>query len=149
MGPEPVAQRHAGDTAAQSKSCRDDLGSPEAVGANKEASVKHPKGNKGCCSIKVTRPTAQMKCLCTNACSMGNKQEELESTVLLANYDLIALTEIWWDEYHDWSVAIDGYRRFRRDRWEKRGGGISLYFRKSIQSGELSLKNSHKQVKSL
>jgi len=46
-------------------------------------------------------------------------------------------------------VAIDGYRPFRRDRRGKSSGGIALYFRKSIQSGELSLKNSHEQVKSL
>ena len=90
-----------------------------------------------------------MKCLCTNACSMGNKQEELEASVLLASYDLIALTEIWWDESHDWSVAINGYRQFRRDRWEKRDGSVALYIKKSIQCEELSLKNSHKQVKSL
>jgi len=41
----------------------------------------------------VTKPTAQMKCLYTNACSMGNTQEELEATMLLESYDLIALTE--------------------------------------------------------
>ena len=47
---------------------------------------------------------------------MGNKQEELEAIVLLENYDLIAITETWWDESHDWNVALDGYRLFRRDR---------------------------------
>ena len=92
-GPQPVAQRHAGDTAAQLKSCGDDLGAPELVGANKETSVKHLKGNKGCSSKKVTRLTAQMKCLYTNARSMGNKQEELEAIVLLESYDLVAITE--------------------------------------------------------
>jgi len=66
--------------------------------------------------MKVTRPTAQMKCLYTNACSMGNKQEELEAIVLLESYDLISITETWWDESHDWNVALDGYRLFRRDR---------------------------------
>jgi len=79
MGPHPVAQRSAGDTAAQSKSCRDELGAPEVVGTNKEDSVKHPKGNKGCSSVKVTWPTAQMKCLYTNTCSMGNKTGRAEN----------------------------------------------------------------------
>ena len=55
---------------------------------------------------------------------MGNKQEELEATMLLESYDLTALTETQWDESHDWSVAIEGYRLFRRDRWGERGGGI-------------------------
>jgi len=137
--PQPDAQRHAEDTAAQSKSCRDELGAAEVVGANKEDSVKHPKGNKGCSSVRVTRPTAQMKCLYRNALCMGNKQEELEMMVLLESYDLIALTETWWDESHDWSMAIDGYRLFRRDRRGKRSGGIALYIKKSIQCEELSL----------
>jgi len=53
MGPQPVSQSRAGDTAAQSKSCRDELGAPEVVGANKQASVKYPKGKKGCSSMKV------------------------------------------------------------------------------------------------
>jgi len=79
------------------KSCRDEVGAPEVVGANKEVSVKHPKGNKGCSSMKVTWPTAQRKCLYMSACSMGNKQEELETTVLLESYNLIACTETWWD----------------------------------------------------
>jgi len=80
---------------------------------------------------------------------MGNEQEELEATVLLESYDLIALTETWWDECHNWNVTVDGYRLFRRDRKVKRGGGIALYINKSVQCEELSLKNSHKQVESL
>ena len=67
-------------------------------------------------AMKVARPTGQMKCLYTNALSMGNKQEKLEAKVLLESYDLIAITETWWDESHDWNVALDGYRLFRRDR---------------------------------
>ncbi|KAK4810861.1 hypothetical protein QYF61_008833 [Mycteria americana] len=98
---------------------------------------------------KVTWPTAQMKCLYTNADSMGNKQEELEATMLLESYDLVAVTETWWDKSHDWSVAINGYRLFRRDRRGRRGGGVALYIKEWIDCEELSLKNSHKQVESL
>jgi len=54
--------------------------------------VKYPKGNKGCSSKKVTQPTVQMKCLYTNAHNMGNKQEELEATMLLESYDLVWLS---------------------------------------------------------
>ena len=39
----------------------------------------HPK--------KVAGSIAQMKCIYTNACSMGNKQEELEAIVQLENHD--------------------------------------------------------------
>jgi len=55
--------------------------------------VKLPKGNKRCSPMKVTQPTAQMKCLYMNAHITGNKQEELEASVLLESYDLIARPE--------------------------------------------------------
>jgi len=112
---QPVALRRAGYTAAQSKSYGDKPGAPEIIKANRETPVKHLKGIKECSSKKVTRLTVQMKCLYTNARSMGNKQEEMEATVLLKSYDLVAITETWWDKSHDWSVAIDGYGLFRRD----------------------------------
>ncbi|PKU34849.1 mitochondrial fission process protein 1 [Limosa lapponica baueri] len=97
----------------------------------------------------MTLLTAQLKCLYTNAGSMGNKQEELEATLLLKSYDLVAITETWWDESHDWRVAINSCRLFRRDRRGRRGGGVALYIKKWLECGELSLKNSHKQVESL
>jgi len=84
-----------------------------------------------------------------DARSMGNKQDELEAIVLLESYNLIAITETWWDESHDWNVALDVYWLFRRDRRRRRGGGIALYIKKTLQSEELSLKNNHQQVKSL
>jgi len=43
------------------------------------------------------------------------KQEELEVTVVLENCDVLAVTETWWDDSHDWNVAVDGYKLFRRD----------------------------------
>jgi len=122
---------------------------PEVSGANKKIPMKHLKGKKGCSAMKVTRPTAQVKFLYTNASSMGNKQEELEAIMLLESYDPIAITETWWDESHDWNVALDGYRLFRRDRQGKRGGGFALHIKKTLQNEELFLKNNHEQVESL
>jgi len=90
-----------------------------------------------------------MKCLYTNAHSMGSKQEELEATVLLESYDLVAITETRWDESHDWIVAINGYRLFRMDRRGRRGRGVARYIKKWLDCDELSLKNSHNQVESL
>ena len=54
---------------------------------------------------------AQLKCLYTNACSVGNKQE-LETVMGLENYDLITITEMW-DKSHDWHTVIEGYRLLR------------------------------------
>ncbi|KAK4810636.1 LOW QUALITY PROTEIN: hypothetical protein QYF61_007373 [Mycteria americana] len=81
--------------------------------------------------------TAQLKCLYTNARSMGNKQEELEAIVHQENYDMVAITETWWDDSHNWSAAMDGYKLFRRDRRGRRGGGVALYVRECLDSLEL------------
>ncbi|PKU30689.1 rna-directed dna polymerase from mobile element jockey- hypothetical protein [Limosa lapponica baueri] len=74
---------------------------------------------------------------------------ELEATVLLESYDIVAITETWWDESCDWSVAGDGYKLFRRDRQGRRGGGVALYVKEWIEWEEMSLKNSQDEVKSL
>ena len=66
--------------------------------------------------IKTARGKVQLKCLYTNACSLSNKQDELETVMNLKSYDLVAITETWWDDSHNWNTTIDGYRLFRRDR---------------------------------
>ncbi|KAK4828709.1 LOW QUALITY PROTEIN: hypothetical protein QYF61_000547 [Mycteria americana] len=81
---------------------------------------------------------AQLKCIYTNARSMGNKQEELEAIVQRENYDIVAITETWWDDSHNWSAAMDGYKRFRRDRRGRRGGGVALYVRECFVCLELN-----------
>ena len=74
------------------------------------------------------RAMAQLKCIYTNACSMGNKKEEQEAIEQQANYDLLAITKMWWDDSHDWSAATDGYEVFRKI-WKLRSSGQhgSLY----------------------
>lgn len=60
---------------------------------------------------------AQLKCIYTNARSMGNKQEELEAIVQQGNYDIVAITETWWEDSHEWSAVIDGFFFFLRVEW--------------------------------
>ena len=40
-----------------------------------------------------TQKEAQLRCLSTNARSMGNKQEELEAIVRLESYDIVSIME--------------------------------------------------------
>jgi len=68
---------------------------------------------------------------------MGNKQEELEAIVQQDTYDLFTITETWWDDSHDWSAAVDGYKLFRRDRRGKRAIGAALYIRNCFDCLEL------------
>ncbi|KAJ7401355.1 hypothetical protein BTVI_96966 [Pitangus sulphuratus] len=45
---------------------------------------------------------------------MGNKQEELEAMMQHESYDIVPIIETWWDDFHDWSAAMDGYKLFRK-----------------------------------
>ncbi|KAK4823371.1 hypothetical protein QYF61_001719 [Mycteria americana] len=80
----------------------------------------------------------QLKCIYINAHSTGNKQEDLEAIVQQENYDIVAITETWWDDSHNWSAAMDGYKLFRRDRQGRRGGGVALYVRECFDRLELN-----------
>ncbi|TRZ10882.1 hypothetical protein HGM15179_016231 [Zosterops borbonicus] len=73
----------------------------------------------------------------TNAHSMGNKQEELEVMVQQQSYDVVAITETWWNDSCSWSTALNGYRLFRRDRKGRRGGGVALYIKKAFDATDL------------
>lgn len=85
----------------------DEPGTPEVTGANRETPENDLTRIKWCFYRKTPWPVAQLKCLYSTACSVGNKQEELEATVLLDSDVLAAITS-WWDEFPDWSAAIDG-----------------------------------------
>lgn len=56
---------------------------------------------------------------------------ELEATLLLEGYDIVAFTETWCDKSYDWSVALVKYKLFRRDKRGMRGGGVVLHVLKS------------------
>jgi len=41
------------------------------------------------------------KCVYTSAHIKGNKQEEMGAIVQQENYDIVAITETWWDDSHN------------------------------------------------
>lgn len=61
---------------------------------------------------------------------MGNKQKELEVTVLVESHALISITEIWWDKFHDWSGTMDGYKLVRKVKSIPRGSRVALHIEK-------------------
>ncbi|PKU45166.1 mitochondrial fission process protein 1 [Limosa lapponica baueri] len=79
----------------------------------------------------------QVKCIYANARSMGIKQDELEAIVRQDNYDIVAITETWWDDGHGWNAAMSGYKLFRRNRQGRRGGCVALYIRELFDSIEI------------
>lgn len=41
---------------------------------------------------------------------------QLGATVQQDNYSIVAITETWWVDSHNWSAAMDSCKLFRRDR---------------------------------
>lgn len=80
-----------------------------------------------------------LKCLYTSACSMRNKQGELEVLASLQNYDIIGLSETWWSESHNCSAGMECYRLFRKDRQGRQGGGVALYVRERFDYTALTV----------
>ncbi|GAB0175694.1 hypothetical protein GRJ2_000034600 [Grus japonensis] len=148
-GPQPTAQRHAGRTTARSKPRGDEPGAPDATGTNGVTLGRYIKRIPATPANKSASLGAQLKCLYTNARSMGNKQEELEMCVCLQGYDLIGITETWWDSSYDWSVGMEGYRLFRKDRQGRRGGGVALYVNDQLECMELHLGMDEELTESL
>ena len=92
--------------------------------------ASHPPRVKWACSA------CSLKCLYTNALSVGSKQEELEIRVQAGGGDLGAITETWWDRSHDRDADADGYVLLRKDRPARRGGGVALYVRERLERAE-------------
>jgi len=94
--------RGAGNTEAHTKSSDKEAVTAGATGeGNGEIQGKYLKGIKELSSKKLRRSAAQLNCLYTSACNLGNKQEELEATVQLENRDIVTITKNCWNYCHD------------------------------------------------
>lgn len=45
----------------------------------------------------------------------------------MKGYDLISITEMWWDTYHDWNVGMEESRLFKDNRLGRCGGSVTVY----------------------
>lgn len=82
-------------------------------------------------------------------CSMGNTQEELEATVLLESYGLVALLELGGMSPMTGASLLTA-TAYREPRLSREGGEMEgLPSNTKKWSEEMSLKNSQEQVKSL
>ena len=45
-----------------------------------------------------TQKEDHLRCFYTNGHSMGNKQKDLEAIVRSESYDVVAITETWWND---------------------------------------------------
>ena len=77
------------------------------------------------------------RCVCLNARSIVNKKNELNIMVEDIDPHIIGITESWANI--DITDAELGYIMFRKDRIGRRGGGVILYVKESIQAYEIKL----------
>ncbi|CAJ0960820.1 unnamed protein product [Ranitomeya imitator] len=104
------------------------------LGTNKEAGGGGGMGGgvRTVNNLRNRSTERNIKCMYTNARSLANKMDELELMLLEHNYDMVGISETWLDESHDWAVNLQGYSLFRNDRTDKRGGGVCLYVKSSL-----------------
>ena len=83
---------------------------------------------------------AGYRCVCLNARSIVNKKNELNIMVEDIDPHIIGITESWANtEITDAELGLTGYVMFKRDRIGRRGGGVILYVKESIQAYEIKL----------
>ena len=80
------------------------------------------------------------RCVCLNAGSIVNKKNELNIMVEDIDPHIIGITESWANiDITDAELGLTGYVMFRKDRIGRRGGGVILYVKESIQAYEIKL----------
>ena len=100
--------------------------------------ITSPIGFKpSCILLEIPAPSASLKCLYTNACSTGNKQEELEICDVSQGHDLTVIMEMWWDSSLDCNAVVDCCVLFRKDSLARHGNGVALYVRVQLECIEL------------
>ena len=80
------------------------------------------------------------KCVCLNARSIVNKRNELNIMIEDTDPHIIGITESWdTPDISDAELGMTGYVMFRKDRIGRRGGGVILYIKESIQAYVITL----------
>ena len=86
------------------------------------------------------RSEAYYKCVCLNARSIVNKKKRIKHYVEDIDPHIIGITESWANiDITDAELGLTGYIMFRRDRIGRRGRGVILYVKESIQADEIKL----------
>ena len=78
-------------------------------------------------------------CVCLNARSIVNKKNELNIMVEDIDPHIVGITESWANtDITNAELRLIGYVMLRRDRIGRRGGGVILYVKESIQAYEIN-----------
>ena len=86
------------------------------------------------------RSKAGYKCVCLNARSIGNTKNEYNIMVEDIIPHIIGINESWANtDVTDAELGLTGYVMFSRDQIRRRGRGVILYVKESIQAYEIKL----------
>ena len=86
------------------------------------------------------RSDAGYKYVCLYARNIVINKNELNIMVEDIDPHIIRITESWANtDMTDAELGLTGYVMFRRDRIGRRGGGVILYVKESIQAYEIKL----------
>ncbi|XP_068756536.1 uncharacterized protein [Montipora capricornis] len=73
------------------------------------------------------------KVLFLNARSIRNKVFDLQALLFMDSFDVVVIVETWLDrKYQDFELKLEGYNIFRKDRCNRRGGGVLIAVRNHI-----------------
>ena len=95
-----------------------------------------------CKEIQGGTSKEEIKCVCLNARSITNKKNQLIIMVDDKKPHIIGITESWANNDITYAeLGLEGYVMFRKDRIERRGGGVLLYIKETIPACEVQLQD--------
>ena len=70
--------------------------------------------------------------LCLNARNITNIFLEQEAAITSGGYDIVGITETLLGDEDGDLYNIEGFKRMRKDRFNKRGGGVAVFVRENL-----------------
>jgi exonuclease III len=105
----------------------------------KEKNNKHiPPNNKTTTLVNQSLSYRIQKCkglaiFHINCRSIVNKIDEIDSLISSLNMDILCVSETWLNEnILDEDIRVDGFKIIRKDRPNRKGGGVAIYIKESI-----------------
>ena len=109
-------------------------------GLSKKA--QHVQEDSRCKEIQGGTLKEEIKCVCLNARSIINKENELIIMVDDIKPHIIGITESWANNDITYAeLGLEGCVMFRKDRVGRRGGGVLLYIKETIPAYEVQLQD--------
>ena len=84
-------------------------------------------------SSSTERDKHSLDCIVLNARSLRNKLLDFQSVVYAGKFDIVTVSETLLDDtVFDHEILPTGYTIFRKDRVDRRGGGVLMAFKSDI-----------------